>query len=63
MDRRAWILFSEKVLGALAADRDGLFSDLRPEIERRLFDADPDKEIFRPKENESDAEPTAKTIK
>ena len=63
MDRRAWILFSDKVLGALAADREGIFSDLRPEIERRLFDADPDKEILALKDNEPGEETIAKTTK
>ena len=47
MDSRSWILFSDKVLAALAADHEGLFADLRPEIERRLFEADPDKELRR----------------
>lgn len=47
MDSRAWVLFADKVMGALAADEDGLFADMRPEIERRLFGADPDKELRR----------------
>ena len=45
MDSRAWYVFADKVLGAMAADREGLFADLRPEIERRLFEADPDKDL------------------
>ena len=53
MDSRAWALFADKVLGALAADEDGLFADMRPEIERRLFEADPDKALRQEQQREA----------
>lgn len=43
MDSREWHLFAEKVMDAMSADKEGIYKDMRPEIEKRLFEANPDK--------------------
>ena len=46
MDSREWHLFANKVMDALSADKDGIYEDIRPEIEKRLFESNPDKDNF-----------------
>ena len=45
MNHLEWILLADKTYSFLAADRRGLFRDLAPEIERRICEADPYKEL------------------
>ena len=50
MNHLEWILLAEKTETFLAADRHGIFRDLAPEIERRIYEADPYKELRGKKE-------------
>ena len=45
MNHLEWVLLADKTYSFLAADRHGLFRDLAPEIERRICEADPYKEL------------------